>query len=69
MKGWAILMTVVVVIAGVCVMFLWGAINQILAGQAAAVDWPRSLVSLLVFLLCIGFFVRFVTQFEEPAEA
>jgi divalent metal cation (Fe/Co/Zn/Cd) transporter len=69
MTGWAVLMTGVVIVAGICVMLLWSAVNALLAAQAAAVDWPRTGVALLVFLLCVGFFVRFVNRFAERAEA
>jgi TRAP-type C4-dicarboxylate transport system permease small subunit len=69
MKGWAVLMTAVVIVAGICVMLLWSAVNALLAAQTAAVDWPRTAVALLVFLLCVGFFVRFVNRFAESADA
>ncbi|MFN8590240.1 MAG: hypothetical protein U0031_02180 [Thermomicrobiales bacterium] len=65
MGKWAVLMAGVILVAGVAFMFAWSAINHLLAGQGSAIDWQRTVVSVIVVLLSIGVFIRFSNAFAE----
>lgn len=65
MGKWVVLMTGVVLVAGVAFMTAWSAINHLLAGQSASIDWPRTVASVVVILLSIVIFIRFSNAFAE----
>jgi hypothetical protein len=62
MAKWVILMTVVVVIAGIAVMVLWTSVNQILSGHGTEVQWASTAVAALVLILAAAIFVNFTNR-------
>jgi ABC-type Mn2+/Zn2+ transport system permease subunit len=68
MWKWVLLMTVVVIASGVAVMFVWTAINHLLAGQGATVDWPQTALALLFIVVAAVTFAVFANRLALASE-
>jgi peptidoglycan biosynthesis protein MviN/MurJ (putative lipid II flippase) len=69
MWKWVLLMTVLVIATGVAVMFVWTAINHLLAGQGATVNWPQTIVALLFIVVAAVTFAVFANRLALGAES
>jgi hypothetical protein len=54
---WILLTTAIVIVAGISVMLAWSAVNQMLAGQTADINWLLTFAALVVIVLAAVAFV------------
>jgi len=64
---WILLTTAIVIAAGISVMLAWTAVNQMLAGQGADINWVITIAALVVIVLAAVAFVAISARLASGA--